>query len=109
MLCTNIVVVEIASLFHGVFNDFFCSGRLGKLAHGNHVRTGLDYIFNFQADLTQINAEIFQNAGGNAAAFFDQTQEDMFRSNIFVIETLRFLVGKLHDPASAICKPFVHV
>ena len=109
MLCANVIVVEITSLLHGVLNDFFCSRRLRKLAHGYHVWTGLDNVFNFQADFTQINAQIFQNVGGDSTAFFDKTQENVFRSNIFVIETLSFLVGKLHDLAGAICKPFVHV
>ena len=50
MLGSHIVVVEVPGFFHRVFDDFFGSGRLWQLAHGDHVWSRLDDFLDLEAD-----------------------------------------------------------
>ena len=87
---------------------FFSSWRLRKLAHRDHLGTALDEFFNFQTDLAKIDVKVLQHVGCDASAFFDQAQQHVLGANIFVVETLCFLVSKLHDLAGTVGKAFVH-
>ena len=108
MLGSDVVVVEVTGLFHRVLDDLFRPWGLGQLAHRDHVGTRLDNLLDFQADLPQINVQILQDVGGDSRAFFDQAEEDVLGSNIFVIESLGLLVGQLHDLAGPIGETLVH-
>ena len=109
VLGADIVVVEVAGLFHRVLDDLFGPRRLRQLAHRDHVGSALDELFDFEADLAQIDVEVFQDVGGDAAAFLDQPQQDVLGANVFVVKALRFLVGQLHDLAGAVGESFVHI
>ena len=88
---------------------FLARGRLRQLAHGDHVGAALDELFDFEADLAQIDVEVLQHVGGDAAAFLDQAQQHVLGADVFVVEPLGLLVGQLHDLAGAIGESFVHV
>ncbi len=104
----DVVVIEVAGLFDGVFDDFLGPGRLGQLAHRHHVRAGLDDLLDLQADLAQVDVEVFEDVGGDARAFLDQAQEDVLGADVLVVEALGLLVGQLHHLASPVCKSFIH-
>ena len=108
MFRADVVVVEVAGLFDGVLDDFLGPRRLGQLAHRDHVRPGLDDLLDLQADLAQVDVEVLQDVGGDAGAFLDQAQEDVFGADVLVVEALGLLVGQLHHLASTVREAFIH-
>ena len=108
MLGADVVVVEVAGLFHRVFDDLLGPRRLRQLAHRDHVGSALDELLDFEANLAQIDVEVLQHVGGDAAAFFDQAQQDVLGADVFVVEALRLLIGQLHHLAGPVGKSFVH-
>ena len=108
VLGADVVVVQVAGLFHRVFDDLLGPRRLRQLAHRDHVRSALDELLDLEADLPQIDVEVLEHVGGHAAAFFDQAQQHVLRADVFVVEALRLLVGELHHLAGSVGKSFVH-
>ena len=104
----DVVVVEISGLLHRVLDDLLGAGCLRQLAHGHHVGTALDQFFDLQADLPQIDVEVLQDVRRNATPLLDQSQQDVFGADVFMVEPLRLLVGQLHDLPGAIGEAFVH-
>ena len=88
---------------------FLARGRLRQLAHGDHFGPALDQLLHLQPDLAQIDVQVLQHVGRDAAAFLDQPQQDVLGADVFVVEPLRLLVGQLHDFAGAVGKSLVHV
>ena len=74
VLGADVVVVEVAGLFHRVFDDLLGARRLRQLAHRDHVRSGLDDLLDFEADLAQVDVEVLQHVGRDAGAFLDQAR-----------------------------------
>ena len=74
VLGADVVVVEVAGLFHRVFDDLLGPRRLRQLAHRDHVGAALDELLHLEADLAQIDVEVLQHVGRHPAAFLDQTQ-----------------------------------
>ena len=68
----------------------------------------MDKLFDFQANLTKVDIKVLKHVGCDTGAFFDQAQQHVFGADVFVVETLCLLVGKLHDLAGTVCKAFVH-
>jgi len=108
MLGTDVVMIQVAGFIHRIFDHLLGAGSLREFAHGDHIRSGLDNFFDFDADFAEIDIEVFQDVGGNARAFLDESQQDVFGADVFMIESLGFLIGQLHDLAGAICETLVH-
>ena len=109
MLGADVVVVEVAGLFHRVFDDFLGARRLRQLAHRDHVGPALDELLDFEADFAEVDVEILQDVGRHSAPFLDQPQQDVLRADVFVVEPLGFLVRQLHDFSGAVGKSLVHL
>ena len=109
MFRTYVVVIEIASFFDCILDDFLGPRRLGQLAHGHHVGTALYELFNLEADLAQVHIQVLQYIRADAASFFHEAEQDMLRADVFVVEALGFLIRKGHHLAGTIRKPFKHV
>ncbi len=108
MFGADVVVIEVAGLFHRVFDDFLGPRRLGQLAHRHHVGTRLDDLFDFQADLAQIDIEVLQHFAATPRAFLHQPEQDVLGADVFVVEALGLLIGQLHHFSGSIGKSFVH-
>ena len=108
VLGADVVVVQVAGLFHRVFDDLLGPRRLRQLAHRDHVGPALDELLDLEADLAQIDVEVLEHVGGHAAALFDEAQQDVLGADVFVVEALRLLVGELHHLSGAVSKSFVH-
>src|SRR5579862_6742274 len=108
MLRADVIMVELACLLDGVFDDFLGPRGLRELAHGDHVGPGLDDLLDFEADLAQVNVEVFQDIGRHAGPLLDEAEEDVFGPDVFVVEALRLLVGELHHLAGPVGESFVH-
>ncbi len=87
---------------------FLARGVCGQLAHGDHVGSALDELLDLEADLAQVDVEVLEHVGGDAAAFFDQAQQHVLGADVFVVEPLGLLVGQLHHLAGPVGKAFVH-
>ena len=105
----HVIVIEISGLFDGIFDDFLGARRLGQLAHGHHVGTGLDDLLDFHANFTQVDVQVLQDVGRHARTFFHQPEQDVFGADVLMVEALRLLIGELHHFAGTIGKAFVHV
>ena len=68
VLGADVVVVEVARLFHRVLDHLLRPRRLRQLAHGDHVGAALHELLDFEADLAQIDVQVLQDVGGHAAA-----------------------------------------
>jgi hypothetical protein len=108
VLGADIVVVEVARLFDGVLDDLLGAGRLGQLAHRDHLGAGLDELLDLEADLAQVDIEVLEDVGPDAGAFLDQPEQDVLGPDVLVVEPLGFLVGQGHDLACAIGEAFEH-
>ena len=71
MLCSHVIVVQIASFLHRVLDDFFGTRGLRQLAYSDHFRSALHELLNFEADFSQIDIEILENVGSDTAPFLD--------------------------------------
>ena len=105
---TDVVMVEVTGLFHRVLDHLLGARSLRKLAHRDHIGPRLDDLFDFQTDLAQVNLKVLQHIGGNAGSLFDEAEQDVLSTNVFVIEPLGFLIGQLHHFAGAIGESLVH-
>ena len=109
VLGAHVVVVQVACLFHRILDDLLGTRRLRQLAHRDHFWSALDQLLDFQANLAEIDVQVLQHVGGDAAAFFDQSQQDVLGADILVVESLRLLVRQLHHLSGSIGKSFVHL
>ena len=69
---------------------------------------GLDDLLDLEADLAQVDVEVLQDVGGDAAALLDQAEQDVFGADVLVVEALGLLVGQLHHLAGTIGEAFIH-
>ncbi len=74
VLGADVVVVQVAGLFHRVFDDLLGARGLRQLAHRDHVGSALDELLDLEANLAKIDVEVLEHVGGDAAAFFDEAQ-----------------------------------
>jgi len=91
-----------------MLNHLLSSRGLRQFPHRNHIRSAFDQFFNAKTQFLQVNVHILQNIGRYAASFLDQTQKNVLRTNIFMIETLSFLVGQGHYLSRSIRKSLKH-
>ena len=108
VFCPDIVVVEVPGFFDRILDDLFGTRCLREFAHGDHFWSGAYEAFDFEADLAEVDFEVFEDIGSDAAAFFDESEQNMLGPDVFVVEALCFLVGECHDFAGTICESFKH-
>ena len=104
----HVVVVQIAGFLDGILDDLLGSRGLGQFAHRDHFRAGLNNLLDLVADLSKVDVQVPQDVGGDATSFLDQAEQDMFGSDVLVVEALGLLIGQLHHLASAIGEAFIH-
>ena len=108
MLGADVVVVEVAGFFDRVLDDLLGPRRLRQLAHRDHVGPALDELLDLEADLAQVDVEVLQDVGGDAAAFLDQAEQDVLGADVLVVEALGLLIGQLHHLAGPVGESFIH-
>jgi hypothetical protein len=108
VLGTDVVVVEVPRLLDGVLDDAFGPGGVGQLAHGDHFGSAFDKLFDLQAHLAQVDAEVLEHVRPDPGTLLDQSQEDVLGSDILVVEPLRLLIGQGHYLSGTVSKPFEH-
>ena len=109
VLGADVVVVEVAGLLDRVLDHLLGPRRLGQLAHRHHVGAALDELLDLEADLAQVDVQVLQHVGADAAAFLDQAEQDVLGADVLVVEALGLLVGQGHHLAGAVREAFEHV
>src|SRR5262249_33033481 len=79
-----------------------------QFSHRRWFRTSLKSLLDFKTNLTQIDVENLQNIGGDAVPLLHQSQQQMLRADVVVIQALGFLIGQTHYVPREISKSFVH-
>lgn len=102
---TDVVVAELEEPRGGQFQDLLCTRRewdvpawcLGALA---------DDLNDLTADGFEADPHALESTGGNALAFVNETEEDVFSADVVVVEESRLFLSKDDDPSGPIGKPF---
>ena len=87
---------------------FLARGVWGSLPIVTMSGPGLDDLLDLEADLAQVDVQVLQDVGGDAAAFLDQAEQDVLGADVLVVEPLGLLVGQLHHLASTVGEAFIH-
>src|SRR5215212_4510837 len=103
MLCPDIVMVEPSCLVHRQLDNFLCPRRQTYLAH-DHGLAAANNEFNRRANLWQLDAHVAQDPSGDAITLTNKTQKEVLRSDVVVVETLRFLLRKRQHLPGALRK-----
>src|SRR5215213_9375526 len=103
MLCPDIVMVEPSRLVNRELDDFLCPRRQTYLAHDHGLATANNE-FNRRANFWQLDAHVAQDPGGDAITLTHKTKEEVLRSDVVVVETLRFLLRQRQHLPGALRK-----
>ena len=108
VLRPHVVVVQVPRLLDGVLDDLLGPRRLRELAHRHHLGSALDQLLHLQAHLAEIDVQVLEDVGADAGALLHQTQEDVLRPDVLVVEALGFLVRQGHHLAGSIGQSLEH-
>ena len=111
MFGTDVMVIEFACFFNGVFQHLLDPRGLWKPPHLEVlIRTVLNDLAKFRPHFRQVDVQVLQRICSNPSGsgtvslyhyhpsiFLDKTKEHMLGSDKFTVQSLGFLVGKLHD------------
>ncbi len=71
---SHVIVIQVAGFLDRILDDLLGSRSLGQLAHRNHFGAGLNDLLDLVANLPQVNIQISQDVGGDAAPLLDQAE-----------------------------------
>ena len=103
MLRPDIVVIEAPRLVDCQLDDFLRPRRQPDLTHDHGLATANDEL-NCRANLRQLNAHVAQDPSGDAITLTYETQKEVLRSDVVVVETLRFLLRQRQHLPGALRK-----
>ncbi len=110
MLGTDVAVIQSCEPLPSSTRSLSWPVASGAVCPRSPFRDRFGPVFRLPAEsFARSTSRVLQHIGGNAAALFDQPQQDVLGADVFVVEPLGLLVGQLHDFASAVGKSFVHV
>ena len=89
----DVVVAEAPGLVHGQLNDLLGARREADVSGGGALAATNDEL-DGGANLGQFHVEAAEDPRGNAVGLTNQTEEDMFRADVVVVEALRFLLSE---------------
>ena len=107
MLGADVVVAELQGFAQRELQDLL--GTRGERdVTRRSLRTLSDDLDDLRADGFEADAEALETASGDPFALVDQSEEDVLRPDVVVIEEARFLLCEDHDPSGPVGKPFKH-
>jgi len=104
MLGTDVVMAEIARLSHRQLDDPF-RARCHTALTARSLAASSNREFNGAPNLVQLDAEVRKHLGGYPLALADEAQEQMLRTDIVMVETLRFLLGEGENGPGTLREP----
>ena len=104
----DVVVTELERLAQREFENL-----LRPWCERNMSRGGLgslsNYLHNLGAHRLEIDVEAFERTGSNPFTLMDESKEDVFGTDVVVVQEARFLLSQYDDPAGSVCKTLEHV
>ena len=107
----DVVVAEAARLVDGQLDDPLGPRRQPDLANDRTV-TPPDDELDGGSDLGQLDVHVLEDARGDTLALADQTEEQVLRTDVVVVEALRLVLGErqyLPCPVGELVEPFHRV
>src|SRR2546430_17677944 len=102
MLGAHVAVPQLSSLIDRELDDLLGARRERDLARGCRGVAAADDELDGGADLGKLDAEGVEDARGDTLAFAHQTEEEMLRSYVVVVETDRLILGERKDTLGAV-------
>src|SRR5215212_6973808 len=101
VLRADVVVAEAARLVDRELDHALRARGQADLAD-NRTVTAADDELDGRADLRQLDVHVLEDAGGDALALTNETEQEMLRADVVVVEPLRLVLGKGQDLACAV-------
>src|SRR5262245_16270585 len=90
------MVVQSTRFIDRKLNDFLCAWRETNIA-GNSAITAANDELNGAANFVQLDAEITEHFRRDTFALAYESEQQVLRSDVVVVEALRLLLRKLQD------------
>jgi hypothetical protein len=104
VLGPDVLVAQLARFLDGILDDFFRSQRQLDPLRKQPARwdDALDHLF----DPVFLEAQLAQDAAGDAAFLLDQPKEKVFGADFLLVKAFGFLMGQAEHPAGTLGKAF---
>jgi hypothetical protein len=96
-------MIQATSFIDGQLNHLFGTRRQTDLTENDTV-AATNNKFDGTANLIQFYAEICKDFSSNTFALSDQAEQEVFCTDVIVLEALRFLLSKAQDFPGSLCK-----
>ncbi len=107
VLGTNVVMAQLQRLAQRELQDLLGAGGEGDVAGGGLLALA-DDLLDLLADAVERNAQGFKGFGGNTFTLMDQTQEDVFGTNVIVVQHACLFLGKHNYATGTVRKSLKH-
>ena len=101
VLGADVVVAQAARLVDGQLDDALGARSQADLADDRPVATADDEL-DGRAHLGQLDVHVLEHARGDALSFADESEKQVLRADVVVVEPLRFILSKRQDLARAV-------
>jgi len=101
VLRADVVVAEASRLVDGQLDDPLGAGSEADLADDRSV-TPADDELDGSADLGQLDVHVLEDTRSHALALTDESQEEVLRTDVVVIEALCLVLGERENLAGAV-------
>jgi hypothetical protein len=102
VLGTDVAVAELARLVYGELDDLLGTRREGDLTRRCGRVSATDDELDGRSHLRELNSERVKDTRSNALALTNQTEEEVLRSDVVVVETDGLVLGKREDSFRAV-------
>ena len=107
MLGTDVVVAQLQRLAQRELQDLLGARGEGDVAGGRLLALA-DDLLDLLADAVERNAQGLKGFGGNTFTLMDQTQEDVFGTNVIVVQHACLFLGKHNYATGTVRKSLKH-
>ncbi len=94
MLGADVAVIERLRLLAGERQHLPHARRVGNAASRLGLRAGADLLFDGAAHGLQVEPHLLEHADRHALPQLDETEQNMLRADIGVVEAVGFLAGQ---------------
>ncbi len=101
VLRADVVVAEAARLVDGQLDDALGARGQADFADDRAIAAADDEL-DRRTHLGQLDVHVLENARGYALALTDETEQQVLRADVVVVEPLRFVLSKCQDLARAV-------
>ena len=97
VLRADVAVVQRLGFLGCQSEDLFHPRGVGNVAHHFGLWAGTDLLLHLHADSFKVQPQFGQDVHGDALGQFDEAQQEVFRADVVVIETICLLACKGQD------------